>query len=323
MKIYSKDEFSYVVSSITGFTDQSSQEIVAKALIGATTPANTTIKLGVRGTQQVQLLNSSLNFKEGACGWDPTGNTTTFTQISLSSQHERVNEELCFQQLWDTYQSLLLPAGQDPETVPFLSQIIDLKVKQIQQRIETKLWTALTVSGDSFNGFSELIKSGATSVAVSASGTTFSPTAQYGTNGNPITEVDKLISALSDDALAFDDLVVFMSYSNFRLYNQALVKANFFQNYIGTTNVTGNMSAIHPSTNVKVLPTLGLAGSNKVTIGPAQYMFCGFDLMSDHEKMDAFWSRDFDVLKIRANYSYSANIAAFAGTNYFATNGLS
>ena len=321
MKIYSKDEFSYVVSSITGFTDQSSQEIIAKALIGATTPANTTVKLGVRGTQQIQLLNSAPTFQTGACGWDASG-TTTFTQVSLASQHEKVNEELCFQQLWDTYQSLLLPAGQDPETVPFLSQIIDLKVKQIQQRIETKLWSATTAGGDSFNGFNYLIATGQTSVAASASGTTFSSTAAYGTNGNPITEVDKLISALSDDALVFDDLVVFMSYSSFRLYNQALVKANFFQNYIGTTNVTNNMSAIHPSTNVKVLPTLGLANSGKVVIGPASYMFCGFDLMSDHEKMDAFWSRDFDVLKLRANYSYSANIASFAGINYFATNNV-
>jgi len=320
MKVYSKDEFSYVVSSITGFTDQSSQEIVAKALIGATTPANTTIKLGIRGTQQVQLLNSAPSFQSGACGWDASG-TTTFTQVSLASQHEKVNEELCFQQLWDTYQSLLLPAGQDPETVPFLNQIIDLKVKQIQQRIEQKLWSATTAGGDSFNGFNYLIATGQTSVA-NSSGATFSASAAYGVSGNPITEVDKLITALSDDALAFDDLVVFMSYSNFRLYNQALVKANFFQNYIGTTNVTNNMSAIHPSTNVKVLPTLGLAGSGKVVIGPAQYMFCGFDLMSDHEKMDAFWSRDFDVLKIRANYSYSAAIAAFSGTNYFATNNV-
>jgi hypothetical protein len=320
MKIYSKDEFSYVVSSITGFTDQSSTEIIAKALIGATTPANTTVKLGIRGTQQIQLLNSAPAFQTGECGWSASG-TTTFTQVSLASQHERINEELCFQQLWDTYQSLLLPPGQDPETVPFLDGIIDLKVKQIQQRIEQKLWLATTAGGDAFNGFNTLIATGQTSVA-NSSGTTFSSTAAYGVSGNPITEVDKLISALSDDALVFDDLVVFMSYSNFRLYNQALVKANFFQNYIGTTNVTNNMSAIHPSTNVKVLPTLGLAGSGKVVIGPAQYMFCGFDLMSDHEKMDAFWSRDFDVLKLRANYSYSAAIASFAGINYFATNNV-
>jgi hypothetical protein len=323
MKIYSKSEFEgYVVSSITGFTDQSSTEIIAKALIGATTPSNTTVKLGVRGTQQIQLLNSAPVYQTGECGWNASG-TTTFTQVSLASTHERLNEELCFQQLWDTYQSLLLPPGQDPETVPFLDGIIALKVKQIQQRIEDRLWNAKVASGDTFNGFYTLITTGATSVATSASGTTFSSTAAYGSNGNPITECDKLISALSDDALVFDDLVIFMSYSNFRLYNQALVKANFFQNYIGTSNVTGNMTAIHPSTNVKVLPTLGLNGSNKVTIGPAQYMFCGFDLMSDHEKMDAFWSRDFDVMKIRANYSYSAAIATFAGTNYFATNGLS
>lgn len=322
MKIYSKEEFNYVVSSITGFTDQSSQEIVAKALIGGTTPQNVTVKLGVRGTQQIQLLNSAPAFQSGACGWNASG-STTFTQVSLASQHEKLNEELCYQQLWDTYQSLLLPPGQDPQTVPFLDSIIDLKVKQIQDRIEDKLWNAEVASGDTFNGFSYLLSSGQTSVAVSASGTTFSSTAAYGSNGNPITEVDKLISALSDDALSFDSLVVFMSYSNFRLYNQALVKANFFQNYIGTTNVTGNMSAIHPSTNVKVLPTKGLAGSNQVVIGPKDYMFVGFDLMSDHERMDAFWSRDFDVLKIRANYSYAAAVAAFAGTNYFATNGLS
>ena len=192
MKIYSKDEFSYVVSSITGFTDQSSTEIIAKALIGATTPANTTVKLGIRGTQQIQLLNSSPSFQTGECGWNASG-TTTFTQVSLASQHERINEELCFQQLWDTYQSLLLPPGQDPETVPFLDGIIDLKVKQIQQRIEQKLWLATTSGGDAFNGFNTLIATGQTSVTASASGTTFSSTASYGTNGNTITEVDKLI----------------------------------------------------------------------------------------------------------------------------------
>ena len=321
MKIYSKDDFAYVVSNISGFTDQSSTDIIAKALIGATTPANTTVKLGIRGVQKVQLLNSTPTFQSGACGWNATGDTT-FTQVTLSSQHEKLNEELCYQQLWDTYQSLLLPPGQDPETVPFLDSIIELKTKQIQQRIEQKLWSATVASGDTFNGFNYLISTGQTSVNASVSGTTFSSTASYGTAGNPITEVDKLISALSDDALVFDDLVVFMSYSNFRLYNQALVKANFFQNYIGTTNVTNNMSAIHPSTNVKVLPTLGLAGSGKVVIGPASYMFCGFDLMSDQERMDAFWSRDFDVLKLRANYSYSAAIASFSGTNYFATNNV-
>ena len=215
---------------------------------------------------------------------------------------------------------MLLPPGQDPETVPFLDGIIALKVKQIQQRIEQQLWLATTAGGDAYNGFNTLIATGQTSVAASASGTTFSSTAAYGTNGNPITEVDKLISALSDDALVFDDLVVFMSYAYFRLYVQALTRANFFTNYINSTDITSNMSAIHPNTNIKVLPTIGLNGSTQVTIAPAEYMVVGVDLLSD-ETLKALYSVDFDEIRIRSNFNFGATVATFGTTKYMAWNG--
>ena len=324
MKNYSKEDFAYVVSSITGFTDQTSTELMMKALVGATTPKVTNVKLGIKGTQQIQILDSSPAFQAGACGWSPSG-TTTFSQISLTVCPERINENLCPDALFSTYQSLLLQKGQTEESVPFELQIMDLKVKQIQQRIEQKLWQATTSGGDCFNGFSALIVTGATGVATSASGTTFSPTADYGSNGNPITEVDKLINALDANAQAMEDLVVFMSYPNYRLYVQALTKANFFQNYIGSSTVIGgeaNAFAVHPNSTVKVYPTLGLAGSGKVVIGPASYFVVGFDLLSDHEKLDMWWSRDNDEIRIRGNYNYGAAIVTFSGVNYFATNNV-
>jgi len=325
MKTYSKEDFQYVVSSITGFTDQTSTELMMKALVGATTAKVVTPRLGIKGTQQIQVLDSSPVFQAGACGWNASG-TTSFSQVSLTVCPERINESLCPDSLYSTYQSLLLQKGETEESVPFEQQIADLKVKQIQQRIEQKLWQATTAGGDCFNGFKTLITSGATGVAVSASGTTFDPTAAYGSNGNPVTEIDKLISALNDNAQAMEDLVVFMSYSNFRLYVQALTKANFFQNYIGDSKVIGgelNAYAVHPNSNVKIYPTIGLNGSNKVTIGPASYMFVGFDLLSDHEKLDIWWSRDNDEVRIRGNYNYGAAILTFSGVNYFAVNGLS
>jgi hypothetical protein len=325
MKIYSKEDFSYVVSSITGFTDQVGGELLAKALVGATTPKYTNVRLGIKGTQALNLLDSSPSFQAGACGWSASG-TTTFSQRNITTCDERLNESLCYKDLYDTYQSMLMNPGQTSETVPFESQIADLKVKQIQQRIEQKLWTATVSGGDCFDGFKTLIASGQTGVAVSASGTTFSASAAYGTNGNPITEVDKLINALDDNAQAREDLVVFMSFANFRLYVQALTRANFFQNYIGGTNQIGgpaSYEALHPNSNVKVVPTIGLAASNAVTIGPAQYMVVGFDLLSDHEKLDMWYSRDNDELRIRANYNYGAQIAKFGSTAYFAVNGLS
>jgi hypothetical protein len=322
MKKYSKEDFSYVVSSITGFTDQSSQELMAKALIGATTPKYANVKLGIKGTQTLNLVDSTPAFQAGACGWSASGTTTLF-QRNITVCPERINEALCPDSLYDTYQSMLLTPGETEESVPFEQVIADLKVKQIQQRIEQQLWQATTGAGDCFDGFKALIASGQTGVAVSASGTTFSPSAAYGVNGNPITEVDKLINALDDNAMSREDLVVFMSYANFRLYVQALTRANFFANYIGGTSVTASMEAVHPNTNVKVVPTIGLAGSNQITIGPKEYTVVGFDLLSDHEKLDIWWSRDNDEVRIRGNYNYGAQIAKFGSTAYFATNGLS
>lgn len=324
MKKYSKEDFSYVVSSITGFTDQVGGELLTKALVGAQTPKYVNVRLGIKGTQALNLLDSSPSFQAGACGWSASG-TTTYTQRNITTCAERVNESLCPNDLYPTYQSMLLAPGQTEEVVPFENVIADLKVKQIQQRIEQKLWLATTAGGDCFDGFKTLIASGQTGVGVSASGTTFSASAAYGVNGNPITEVDKLINALDDNAQAREDLVVFMSYANFRLYVQALTRANFFVNYIGGTKAIGgpdSYEALHPNSNVKVIPTIGLNSSNSVVIGPAEYMVVGFDLLSDHERLDIWWSRDNDEVRIRANYNYGAQIAKFGSTAYFAANGL-
>jgi hypothetical protein len=322
MKILSREEFAYSVGSIGSYVDQVGGELLSKALIGATTPKYVNVRLGIKGTQALNLLDSSVTFQSGTCGWDPTGNTTTYTQRNITTCAEKYNEALCYKDLYDTYQSMLMAPGQTQETVPFEQQIAELKVKQIQQRIEQKLWQATTGGGDCFQGFKALIASGQTGVA-SSSGTTFSSSAVYGAAGNPITEVDKLINVLDDNAMSRDDLRVFMSFANFRLYVQALTRANFFANYIGSTDITAQMEAVHPNTNVKVIPTIGLNGSNQVTIGPAEYMVVGFDLLSDHEKLVIWYSKDFDELRLRANYNYGAQIAKFGSTAYFATNGLS
>jgi hypothetical protein len=150
MKNYSKQDFEYVVSSITGFTDQTSTELMMKALVGGTTAKVSNVKLGIKGTQQIQILDSTPAFQKGACGWSASG-TTSFSQISLTVCPERINESLCPDALYSTYQSLLLQKGETEESVPFELQIAELKVKQIQQRIEQKLWQATTSGGDCFN----------------------------------------------------------------------------------------------------------------------------------------------------------------------------
>jgi hypothetical protein len=319
MKILSKEEFSYSIGSIGGYVDQVGGELLAKALIGGTTAKYVNLRTGIKGTQALNLLNSTAYFNDGTCGWEPSG-TTTFTQTNITTCPTKYNEALCYKDLFDTYQSMLMAPGQTQESVPFEQQIADLKVKEIQQYVEQQIWQA-TTGTSCFNGFKTLISTGTTGVA-NSSGVTFSSSASYGTSGNPITEVDKLINVLDDNAMSREDLVVFMSYANFRLYVQALTRANFFANYIGGTDITAMMEATQPNTNVKVVPTIGLNGSNQVVIGPRQYMVLGVDLMSDSEKLKIWYSVDFDELRFRANFNYGVAIATFGSTAYFATNNL-
>ena len=319
MKILSKEEFSYSINSIGGYVDQVGGELLAKALIGGTTAKYVNLRTGIKGTQALNLLNSQAYFQDGTCGWEPSG-TTTFTQTNITTCPTKYNEALCYKDLFDTYQSMLMAPGQTQESVPFEQQIADLKVKEIQQYVEQQIWQA-TTGTSCFNGFKTLISTGTTGVA-NSSGVTFSSSASYGTSGNPITEVDKLINVLDDNAMSREDLVVFMSYANFRLYVQALTRANFFANYIGGTDITAMMEATQPNTNVKVVPTIGLNSSNQVVIGPRQYMVLGVDLMSDSEKLKIWYSVDFDELRFRANFNYGVAIATFGSTAYFATNNL-
>jgi hypothetical protein len=319
MKILTKEQFSYDVSTIGGYVDQVGGELIAKALIGGTTAKYVNLRTGIKGTQALNLLNSTAYFSDGTCGWSPSG-TTTFTQTNITTCPTKYNEAICYKDLFDTYQSMLMAPGQTQESVPFEVQIADLKVKEIQQYVEQQIWQATTGSS-CFNGFKSLISTGTTGVA-NSSGSTFTTTGSTVTAGNPIFEVNKLINSLSDDAMSREDLVVFMSYSNFRLYVQALTAANYFQNYIGSTDVTGMMEAIQPNTNVKIVPTIGLANSNQVVIGPREYMVLGVDLLSDSEKLKIWYSVDFDELRFRANFNYGVAIATFGSTAYFATNNL-
>jgi hypothetical protein len=319
-----KQDFSYDVSTIGGYSDQVGGELLAKALIGGTTAANVNLRTGIKGTQALNLLDSTPVFQAGNCSLSPSG-TTTFTQHNITTCPKTLFESLCYKQLFDTYQSMLMKAGQTQETVPFEQMILDLKKKQIEQYVETVLWTGTTVgSADCFNGFAKLISTSTGNTfsgsCANSSGATFSSSAAYGVSGNPITEVDNLINVLDANALVREDLIVFMSYSYFRLYVQALTRANFFTNYIGGTDVTSNMSAIHPNTNIKVLPTLGLNGSSQVTIAPAEYMVVGVDLLSD-ETLKAWYSVDFDEIRIRSNFNFGATVATFGTTKYMAWNG--
>ena len=302
--------FSFDLTALNTYTDELSGELISKAVLGGKTAEYVRVQPGVKGTQSLNLLDSNISVQEGSCGWSPSG-TTILSQRDITVCDYKLNEALCPNSLNEYFAGQFLQPGSYQETVPFEQQIMDLKVKQLSSWIEDKVWNATTAGGDCFNGFKTLIST-ATAGVVEAVGSVAL------TTSNALDQIDLLISYLSEDVLDRDDNIIFMSYSQYRIYVSALRASNFF--HYSPEEAGKEFVTFHPATNIMVAPAKGLSGSNQITLGPAAYMVMGVDLLSDSsEGMRAFYDLSADEVRIRANFKVGAQIA---WPSAFVTNGL-
>ena len=134
-----------------------------------------------------------------------------------------------------------------------------------------------------------------------------------------LAQIDNLITALNRNVYDRDDIVIFMSQSQFKCYLTAIRNVNNF--YIDSSeNKLGSVYDVyHPQTNYKVVGVPGLNGSNGIVIAPAQYFLVGVDLVSDEDSFRAWWSQDFQEVRIMAAWKLGTQIAF---PSFFVTNGL-
>ena len=248
-KLLTRQEFDYIIDTLTGYTDETKYtEVITKSLLSPQTVQNITVKVGLKPdtVTTLKVLDSDPIFQAGGCGWSPTG-STTIADFDLKTCSERLNETYCPKDLYNTYLTTMLQPGQTETTLPYTDVMLSFKAEQIARHIEESVWKNSIDGGDCFDGFLELLVSGTTGVGVSVSGTAFNALAAYGSNGNPLTECEKLVDALDDDAMSRNDLAIFMSFSNYRKYIQSLVKANFFINYINGGKIEGDTISTLPN----------------------------------------------------------------------------
>jgi len=308
MENLKKHNFSFDLAALQTYTDQVGGMLLAESIVKGKTASLCYVQSGVKFSQAINLLSSNLSVQDGSCGWNAAG-TTTFTQRNITVCDKKVNESLCPRDLNDYWQSAFLNAGSYNETVPFEEAIAQLKTAQIQKYVEEQLWRAETGT-TCFDGFATLISTGTTGV-VAVTG------ASAITSSNALAEVDKLVELVNDNVADRDDLIVWMSMSNFRKYLIDYRNSNYFH-WVGETGDWSDYVVMHPGTNIRVVGTHGI-NTNGVYMGPAEYMVVGVDLMSDEERLDIFYSRDFDEVRVRCNFKLGAQIAF---PEYFVTNNL-
>lgn len=296
-----KHNFSFDLTGLNTYTDEVGGLLLSESIVKAQTPSLVYIQAGVKGTQAINLLSSSISIGDGGCGWDATANQsgTTFTQRNLATKLYKYQETLCPTSLRDYWAGMFLNNPASNEELPFEEQIAALKVKEIQKFVETKVWMA-TVGTDGFDGFYHTISTGTTGVVAVVGAT-------VPANNTMLTCVDEVISACPEAIRQDDDLIVFMSPANYNNYVVNLRTANYF--HFSPEEAGEEFITFHPATNIRVVGVPGLTGSNRIVLGKSSEFVIGVGLMDDTERLDMWYSRDNDEVRLQGQFNLASNIA--------------
>lgn len=310
--------FNYDLGGLSAYVDQLSSDIISEAVLSPVTMNYVNVVPGIKGTQNVNLLEETLSVQTGTtCGWNDAGEVT-FTAVPLAVQALKVNQSLCLEQLNTLWLGQYLNAGSYNEQAPFEQAIVDLQTKQIKRYNEDLIWNAS--SGTStFSGFVQLLNNTAGVVKLTGQTALCSVTGSSVVEqaNRVLTQVDNIINALDRNIYDRDDIVIFMSQQQFKCYLVALRNVN---NFHFTEPTLGQVyETFHPQTKYKVVGVPGLNGSSLIAAAPMQYFLVGVDLMSDEDSFRSWWSQDFQEVRIMSAWKLGT---AIAFPQFFVTNGL-
>ena len=317
-----KLNFNYDLGGLSNYTDQLSADIVSEAVLTPITMKYVNVIPGIKGTQNVNLLSETLVVQTGTtCGWSSQGDVT-FTVAPVTVAALKVNQSLCLQQLNTLWLGQYLNSGSYNENAPFEQAIIDLQTKQIKRYNEDLLWNASSAT-TSFSGFKEIFQSatftanGGVEVTGSTALCSVTGSSTQQQAYNVLTQIDNLIVQLNRNVYDRDDIIIYMSQTQFKCYLTAIRNVNNF--HFSEPSLGQVYEVFHPQTNYKVVGVPGLNGSDLIVMGPMQYMLVGTDLASDEDSFRAWWSQDFQEVRIMSAWKLGTQVAF---QEFFVTNGL-
>lgn len=283
------------VNAITGYTNQNSEELLTKSVLGAKSVGMFNLQTGVKGKTALQIMSNEIAFQDGSsCGWSESG-STTFTQRVIDAKPLKVNMAFCEKKLLNTcFQHLVrIAAGQ--ESMPFEEKWTGDIVKNVNAKVEKMLYQGQSGQTNQFEGLISILE------GVSAS--TINVSAANGTSAyNFIKSVAAKIPA------AIEAPVILVSIPLYREFIQDLVSANLYHYHPGDGENEYNV----PGTDIKVIAVAGLndAATYEYAIAAdLNNLYVGVDMVDDEEKFDLWYSKDNKEFRLDIEFIMGAQVA--------------
>ncbi len=296
----------FVVSSLTDYVDQSSQELLVALQFEGETASYANIVTGVKSSKSLQLLANVVNFQDGDadCAFNASG-STTFTQRDIVTKGIKVQEVLCPRALQAKWTQLLLRMGQAYTEADIPKEIVTDYANQIVKKLEVLDWTGSTV-GTFYDGLIKIIKA--------ATGTTVAtPVAGPVTTTNVRTIMQSVLAAVPAVYKGNPDFVFFMGYDVAEMYRQKMFIDNLYH-----APATKDQKGMNIEGSVhKIIPVHGLdgfianSGDNPFIFGidPKRNLYLGVDMEGEEEKIDMWESKDDQNIKFSFRFRRGWQVA--------------
>ena len=283
------------VAGLSVYTEENKMDLIKKSVLEGRTLEYVTVQPDIKSSASINIIDSTLVAQAGACGWNVAG-TTILSQRDISVCSLKVNEAICLDTLESYYTQKMMNPGSYNESIPFEQIFAEDKSDKISDLIENIVWKGNTVSGSGNLALCDSTVAGNVDAVTAI------------TAANVIDIVDGIVGVVPADIIDADDLILFMSYSEFRTYAKALRDANLFH-YDGSENQGGEFTMMVPGTNVRVVAVKGLNGTSRMALSRVANLYVGVDMLNDAEDSRIFYSQDNDEVRFLAKWKLGVQTA--------------
>lgn len=299
IKKYVQSNFDYNVVGLQPYVDEQREDLIHRSVTEAQTLSYIAIQQGIKGSEELKLLNDSIVYQTGDCSMSPSGDTI-FTDRAISVETIGYLKRFCQKDLAGFWTQLALRPGAmaEDKTLPFEQILINYLLELHAFELEKLIWQGNKATGSGnlafMNGFNQFLTVANGCVDLNTSGAT----SIDATNAFDI--FYEAFTNTPSNIAEGQDFICFTGRENFNFLLKNLVDLNLF-NYNPAQIATMNEIML-PGTNMRIVKVNGLNGTTKIYTGRASHFYFGTDLSSDFESYDLWYSFDDDVIYLRSKF---------------------
>ena len=291
----------FLVSSLPDYVKNNEDLLIASfGLPNNGTRRYIGIQTGIKKSAYLNYLGFTGVFQDGSsCGFNPL-DEIALGQKEIEVATVKEDGEICPETLLGKWGEWKVRVAATENDLPFEAYIMNALLDGIRKGIETQIWVGDTSGTDLIDGFLTQFAADANVVTVTLTGVTGAYDAVKAVYFGMSAE------ALDRGGIIFVDPIVFRALIN------DVTALNMFHYNPGNDNLD---EFILPGTDVRVVKTPGLAGTNAIVGTFGDNLVYGTDMENDNELVDLWWSEDNRVFRYQVKwnmgvaYHFSEHIA--------------